>query len=601
MSNNITNIPENIIQLAEKLRQSRRVDDPIALGALLDDSPVPYLLCPGRYWLAEHGTYRLMGSQDNLEHRLIAHSPIIVTRILRDIDSGHEHWELAWLRHGEWQYHVVPRDVCSDSRRIVQLSALGCPVTSSTARELVTYLSEFEACNIGLMPVESVSHHLGWQSQGSEPIGYLYGREWIPAREGVYVAYRGRDEGDEQLADGYHVAGSIDAWLEALAPAMAYDRARLAFYLPFVAPMLSILGCPNFIVDFSGRTSIGKSTLLRIAASVAGCPDETQPDSIIHSWDVTRVFAERTSATISHLPLILDDTKRAKNQQIISEILYMIANGRGRGRGNPRGIQRTGAWRTVLISSGEAPAVSYSHDGGTRGRVLSVRGLPFGPASEQTRRMIDRLSIALRQHYGHGLPLWVRWLIEHREQWDEWREAYHRTIAAYAEAASDGVGARLAQYAAAIECVAALVHVAFAESGHELPWDYDPPLAKLWDGIVKEASDPLGEEEALRMVWAWAVANANCFAGRGAHPPLNGWYGKWEDKPSWEYIAFDPSKLRKFLTEQGYSPDEILGAWRERGWIDVPEGQRGYQKKVKLNGHSTWMVVVLRSAIDAIE
>ena len=78
-------------------------------------------------------------------------------------------------------------------------------------------------------------------------------------------------------------------------------------------PMLEILGASNFVLDFAGATSSGKTTTLRVAASCWGKPDERSDESAMHTWDVTRVFLERASTIISGMPLILDDTKRAKD------------------------------------------------------------------------------------------------------------------------------------------------------------------------------------------------------------------------------------------------------------------------------------------------
>ncbi|MGO9121120.1 MAG: DUF927 domain-containing protein, partial [Desulfomonilaceae bacterium] len=82
---------------------------------------------------------------------------------------------------------------------------------------------------------------------------------------------------------------------------------------------------------------------------------------------------ERLCATGCDMPVILDDTKRAKPEQI-GPALYSIISGHGRGRGSIKGLAQTRTWRTVLISSGEAAAVSYTEDAGVRARILTIRG-----------------------------------------------------------------------------------------------------------------------------------------------------------------------------------------------------------------------------------
>jgi len=129
---------------------------------------------------------------------------------------------------------------------------------------------------------------------------------------------------------------------------------------PQLQQSLLILQAPNFIVDWANRTSTGKTTALRVGASAWGNPDERAGHTVLPSWDASRVWVERASGLLSGIPLFMDDTKRAKNSKMVSELLYTVAGGRGRGRGNTTSLAATCSWRTVLLSSGEAPATSFS-------------------------------------------------------------------------------------------------------------------------------------------------------------------------------------------------------------------------------------------------
>lgn len=601
--------PENVVQLAERQKRiQQQSQELVSIHDLISNAPSVDAVIPAPYSLDDDHTFRLtVGEDGEPTRRIIAHSPILIVGILRDVESDREAWELCWKRHKSWQYQTVDRETCADSRKIVSLSAFGFAINSTNARALVQYLSELEAANMNRLPVSYVSSHLGWHGQNGES-GFLFGRQWISESNSPSVSFRGADIGDEQLADGYHQAGDIDTWIKALGPAMKHPRARVAFYTAFVPALLEIIKCSNFIVDFAGRTSVGKTTLQRIAASVVGNPDERMPNSALGTWDSTKVFLERASAVVTGLPVVLDDTKRAKNGKTVADMLYTVANGRGRGRGNVKGISRTGTWRTVLISSGEQPAISFTNDGGTRGRVLEIRGMPFDQNDSVTRRMVERLNIDLMTNYGHGMPLFVQWLIKNRDEWPQWTQQYRDAIAKYADGISDPVAGRLGAYAAAIEVTAALVHVAFATEEHPLPWQVVNPIDGLWEGIVREAGDPLGEEEALRDVMAWATANEKAFFGRHdldiegrSKVPTGGWYGRWNRGPKWPYIAFSSPALKQLFTKQGYNDTEVLNAWRERGWIDVPSNQKGYQKMVRLDGERQWFIVLKREAVEGLE
>jgi uncharacterized protein (DUF927 family) len=135
----------------------------------------------------------------------------------------------------------------------------------------------------------------------------------------------------------------LEAWYEGIRPIQDYPRVLMAFFASFTAPLLEVLGTPNFIVDFSGPTSQGKTVTLRVAASIWGNPDERKEASVLHSWDSTWVWAERASAVLQSLPLLLDDTKRCRKGAQVGDFIYMLANGRGRGRGSIAGMQDTGS------------------------------------------------------------------------------------------------------------------------------------------------------------------------------------------------------------------------------------------------------------------
>src|SRR5207249_466503 len=193
-----------------------------------------------------------------------------------------------------------------------------------------------------------------------------------------------------------------------------------------VPPLLPIFRAPNFIVDLANATSTGKTTAARIAASAWGQPDEKLPDSVVQSWDSTKVWLERAPSTMPDLPLFLDDTKRAKRPRLVADTLYAVAQGRGRGRGNVVGLDRVRTWRTVAVSTGEAPATSFTQDGGTRMRCMELRGMPFGRKDDDTRRFVDTLNLAVTRNYGHAGPALVRWLVENPEQWPLLRATYEK-------------------------------------------------------------------------------------------------------------------------------------------------------------------------------
>jgi len=610
-----TRLKGNIAAQAKRLRGERQLAERKSRKAGIESS----LVIPDGYLLTEEATIRICRGRDGEDYeRKIAFAPVKITGALRDAEEGCEFVRLEYACGGRARSVVVERGVALNARKLVELASNGFPVASDNANELAAYLHALEAVNREILPRHKVSSHLGWQGAGGRD-GFLLGRTLIRADSVVHapedidelfsggdgtgdVFFRGLATGDEQIADGFHSRGTLDEWTDAVRLVEPYNRVLLALYASFVPPLLEILKIPNFVIDWCCRTSTGKTTTQRVAASVWGRPDERANDSVIFSWDATKVFIERASAVLSGLPLILDDTKRAKDSRLVAETLYLVANGKGRGRGNTKSLARSRAFRTVLLSSGEAPATSFTEDGGTRTRCLEVRGLPFGVEDERTIPLVSEINLNLQMHYGHAGQQFVQYLLQHRGRWEQWADEYRRICGDYVASAT-GEQARMAQYAGAIVIAGRIAHEAL-----ELPWEFRDPLkGPLWAEIAANANDAAGAERALTDVKSWADSHHESFHGRARTdresnpiPPASGWAGRW-DSSNWEFIGFHQTKLKGILRECGYEPEAILAAWLERGWLEKEEGRRGYTKRFRVASEQPYLIAIRRKAFEELE
>lgn len=600
---------------------------PVSVRTILPDAPgADYLLVPPEYGLApdllvewlksvdvdndpEQKGRRSRSSADPAarpEWRVVLHAPVLITRRFTEIDTGNEYLTIAWHRTGSgWNEVTVPRNVIFDARNIVSLAARGLPVASENSKKLVRYLLAFDALNYHRLPTTTLTHRLGYH----RGIGYLLGYECYPRdgappydarRDTAPLVFHPFDGGDEQIVCGYVSRGTCQGWVQAIAPLARYPIAVLALYTSCVPPLLQILEAPNFIVNFAGRTSIGKTITLRIAASVWGRPDELHPESAISTWDTTRVWVERAGSILHDLPLILDDSKRAKSKDQIADILYLVASGRGRTRGSLQSVQKTSTWHTVLISSGESRITSFSQDGGARARVLEIVGSPFGAENEETGKLVEQINKTIREHFGHAGRVLVRWLMANKDKIPELRREFNRLV----EEHSAGIGParRYAHAAAAITVAAAVLHAAMADHGCPLPWPTPrDPLASIWPDLIAAAGEAAPEVRALAAVYSWSLAHEAEFLprGRADRPPATGWVGRW-DTGNWQYIAFYPTQLDRVLRDLGYHPDEVITGWKSRGWLLTDDPKRRTHK-IRVgtgNNESVRMICLRRTAIE---
>ncbi len=578
------------------------ITDPEAdtVDGMLDDAPQPGLFMPDGFRLDPSGTYRI-GHDDQGEEvtRQIAPNPILIVKRFRDVDDGAEKMALAWKRASGWHTFQADREVAMDARKLPALARVGFPVGSENAKALASYLYHAEARNDANLPLHHITSHMGWQGEGGR-LGFMWGRELIGPDPGA-VTFQGRDAGDVQAASGFHTQGTMEGWMEAVAALEGFPRALLTFYASFVPPLLDLLNTPNFVLDVSNSTSTGKTTVARAAASVWGNPDERRPDAALGTFDTTAVGIERRAAILSGLPLILDETQRAKDQANLAETVYRIAQGQGKTRGSVQGMATTSTWKTVLIATGEAPLTSFGQQGGTRTRTLQVRGMPFGGQDATTLALVKRLNGGIQFNYGHAGPAFVRYIQSHMDDLNFWREMAMVRAQAYANAVETPEAGRLAEHAAAISVASWIAHEALA-----LPWDWDDPVEPLWKEMAGEAADASGEVRALDDVYSWAMARQKDFYGRHEHDDFTGKdrkppvvAGRWEPDAAWGFIAFYPPILKKILTDGGYNPEGILAGWRQRGWLDVSEDDRKrYTKRIRVGAENGHLVVVRRSALD---
>jgi putative DNA primase/helicase len=584
-------------------------------GDELNDAPDPNVVIPSPYFVNAHCTARqYVDDNGQPQSQVIALSPILITARMRDANEGNEFLRLSWRRATGWHDRTVDRASAMNTQKLIELAAYGFPAASDNTKDLTRYLRHLENANFDRLPTARVSSQLGWQGKDGAD-GFLWGRtllhpdgeeqgaldlDEIPPEDWRedWVSFVGSDPGDNQIASGFHAAGTLKGWMAAVSGLGAFPKVVFTLYASFAAPLLNIVAAPNFILDLAGNTTTGKTTTARVAGSVWGKPDERSPDSVIGSWDATRVWLERASAVLSSMPLILDDTKRVKNPKMIAELLYCVANGRGRGRGSIRGMAKTPTWRTILISTGENPATEHTEDGGTRTRCLEMHGSPFEDNGPATRRIVDALNQQIAANYGHAGPLFVAHLQKHREEWPEWRERYRAYCEEAADAAETPEGGRLAQYGAIILLAAELATEALS-----LPWDPAEVFQAVWESMVKEATDAAGETRALQTVYEWAVSMQAAFYGRhltdseaGVRIPPGGWIGKWDAADDWDEIAFIRARLDEHLTAAGFSPQMIIRSWKAKGWLRFEEGRNTLEARI--HGPGVRCYVVSRKAIE---
>lgn len=497
----------------------------------------------------------------------VSHGPILLTRCFAEPGGGlAEYVELAWTRPGHrWKRKRVSRGVITSARDLYAQGVDGLPVTSETAGRAVGWLAALEAAN-ELTP-GWVSSRMGWQ--GERYTHFLWGRRLI-APEASEVEIELLDDDDAGLhatAKGLRERGTWAGWLQALKGVADRPLAWAAVYASCASPLLGVLGCPSFVVDFHAVHGAGKSTALRLAGSVWG--DASESGGLTRSWSMTEAGAEAYAESMQSLPLLVDESNNVaeRDRPSLATRIYMLANGVGKLRGAVKGSRRTRSWRTVTISTGEQSLKSFTQDGGVHGRVVSLYGAPMGSAAQA-----QALTWGIGQHHGHLGPRLVQLLVG-------MDKAARATLADDYRLALDELGAmmttdtgrRVAQYLAAMRVAADLVHDRLGVPRPAV--DPMPAIVRLAD---EGASQGKKHEEALRQVLGAALAkSAYICHGRAEDGPRTpatgaGWIGRFSDAgPGWSWLALHKDFVRCELKSRGFDWAAITTQWRESGLLQV--------------------------------
>lgn len=215
---------------------------------------------------------------------------------------------------------------------------------------------------------------------------------------------------------GYGIRGSLTEWRHEVAK-RCQNNSRLMFALSVaLAPVLlrwSEVAGGGF--HLKGPSSIGKTTGLRVAASVWG------PPGFLRSWRTTGNALEGVAATRNDSLLCLDELGQLDGREAANAV-YLLANGLAKSRmARAGGLRPLERWRALVLSSGEVSLGDLIAEVGRRSRggvAVRLIDLPADAgagaglfeathAAESARAFADELAAATAQYYGSAGPAFV--------------------------------------------------------------------------------------------------------------------------------------------------------------------------------------------------
>ncbi len=199
----------------------------------------------------------------------------------------------------------------------------------------------------------------------TDRVGWHNGRAFVLPKEtigdsGERIVF----QSDNAIENTFRVKGTPDQWRDRVG-ALCVGNSRMVFAVAcaFAGPLLRPAGMESGGFHYRGDSSSGKTTALKLAASVYG------GTSYLQRWRATDNALEAIAAQHSDCLLILDELAQIE-PKIAGECAYMLANEQGKARASRTGTPRPRqAWRLLFLSAGELGLADHMAEGMKRTRV----------------------------------------------------------------------------------------------------------------------------------------------------------------------------------------------------------------------------------------
>jgi len=512
--------------------------------------------------------YRVTGrgvevlSQNAESWNRVTFAPLAVTATFED-PEGDQYVELSWIDRSLGRprriSRIVSRETAKRGRKLIEtLGAAGLPAVEGDARAVEKWLAEFEAENVHRIPSEQLARWLGWQDDGT----FVSSPE-----DGIKVDVPFEEQ--RGPARAHTARGSLDAWKETIGRLAAFPVPRVAVAAALAAPLLRPLGLNSFTLDISSRSTKGKTTALQCALSVWADPSEHA--SAMSNWRTTLYAIEKRLNLVRGIVTVFDETMAVTDDSLIDEVLYQLPMNHGKARsGGAFGNMLP--WETILLSSGERPALSFTTSQGAAARILGTTIAPFGDNGGAVAAAAREGVIA---NHGHAGPEFIRYILSGLSQPNgrEKLKEHHRRLVEEFRGSGDMTNRRAPMVAAL-----ALAETLACGTGL-LP--YEPLASDVWRGLFT-AHNPTDNrpEMALDVLREYVAGHSHELysASRAAlleqRIPYSGWLGVLSSDKGTMKVALLPERVRKILAEAGYSLDAVVGSWVDAGYLETLKSQR---------------------------
>ncbi|MGO1059343.1 DUF927 domain-containing protein [Planococcus sp. FY231025] len=470
----------------------------------------------------------------------------IITKSFSNVEINQLYYELSWSERGKVFQETVPAGEIATRKELLKLADKGLGVNDLNAKFLIDYFDKY-------LTVNNIDKH-----NLVSRLGHIKGA-FIHPLDSQGLEILPGDVGEQQTLRAFQAEGTSAEWIENVFDKIKpHSKATLMVIASFASILLKDLKLNPFIIDLSGQTSFGKTSALRVAASVWGT------SYLVNEWNLTRIAAERKAAFLGSFPLILDDTRKA-DERHLRDFIYNFSGGRSKGRGSLEGSQAEATWNNLMLSTGEVPITVYADKaGGAAARVLPITGLPF---EGENHSFFTALYQSLDRFYGSiGLEFLRHW----QSQKADLIEGYEKFNVFFQKKSSGNeVLARISRHYAALIFTGELLNKFFGMNVDL------KELANVLLEISDENKDTDKPMQLLETILSALDADRKSISGR--YEPLRDLKAIYKD----ETIFLLPAYVKEVLQTETLS---MRKEWRRRG-LTLSSSREGKEVDYKVISH----------------
>ncbi|MFT7723808.1 MAG: DUF927 domain-containing protein [Roseateles sp.] len=270
------------------------------------------------------------------------------------------------------------------------------------------------------------TRHPAERATCTDRVGWHGGAYVLPSRcIGEAEGRRYVFQSEAGMDDTFRQRGELADWQASVAaPCAGNSRFVFAVSCAFAGALLLPAGVESGGFHFRSGSSQGKTSALRIAASVWGRPD------YVKRWRTTDNALEATAVQHSDGLLILDEIAQLDAAKA-GECAYMLANEQEKGRNTRGGLNRKQrTWRLLFLSSGEVSLSAHMAEAGKRvmaGQEVRMVDIPLDAGQGMggvealhghatPGALVEAITGAAARCYGVAGRAWLEWACAHQAE-----------------------------------------------------------------------------------------------------------------------------------------------------------------------------------------